>query len=353
MRLGKFRHVNNKELFVKIIKHPFFGIIMLGVALLIILPFSGYTLRGALGQSITFTVVALGFSILLGYSGLASLGTAGFAGIGAYSLGYLTNQMGFPFIVTLIVTLSFAIILGTIVGFISLRIEGIYLGIITLGLSEIVNQVFISLFGDGNYQLSAFRLFGIKMNAQSTFILLVIIMVVVMLIIFNVSKSPTGRAMLAMKNSESAAQAMGISILKYRLLAFIIATVFAALGGMLYMAFQKNVSPATSSQPGVFNLGYSLNILAAVVIGGSRSIFGIFFGSLLVYRFDVILNALFRNASINGNLIIILSGVIIILIVMFYPGGLSRLALMTKLKIKNFFKKMKVKWKEYRYGKED
>jgi branched-chain amino acid transport system permease protein len=319
---------------------------------LFILPLVGYTLRGAIGQSITFTIVALGFSILLGFSGLASLGTAGFAGIGAYSLGLLTNEMGFPFFLSLIVTLSFAIVLGLIVGFISLRIEGMYLAIITLGLSEILNQVFISIFGDGTYNLSRFQLFGIKMNTPMTGMLIIIIMVITMIVIYNIAKSPTGRAMLAMKNSESAAQAMGISIMKYRLLAFVIATVFASLGGMLYMAFERNVSPATGSQPGVFNLGYSLNILAAVVIGGSRSIFGIFFASLLVYRFDVIVNALFKGAEINGNWILILSGAIIIIIVMFYPGGFSRLALNMKFKFRMWLAKIKAKWKEYRYGKD-
>ncbi|MGD9887480.1 MAG: branched-chain amino acid ABC transporter permease [Bacilli bacterium] len=349
----KFKHhFKIKNWLLKTMKHPFFGIIVLGMILLFIFPLSGYTLRGAIGQSLTFTIVALGFSILLGFSGLASLGTAGFAGVGAYSLGLLTNDLGFPFIVSLIVTLLFAIIIGVIVGFVSLRIEGMYLAIITLGLSSILNQVFISMFGDGTYVLSRFELFGMPINVPMTGMLIVLILVIMMMAVSNVSKSPTGRAMIAMKNSESAAQAMGISVLKYRLLAFIIATVLAALGGMLYMAFERNMSPSTSSQPGVFNLAYSLNILAAVVIGGSRSIFGIFFASLFVYRFDVIVNALFRGVEINGNWILILSGVIIILMIMFYPGGFSRLALDAKFKFKKFFAKQKLKWKEYRYGKD-
>jgi branched-chain amino acid transport system permease protein len=349
----KFRnHFSFKTWLRKIIKHRFFGILLLGVALLFILPLSGYTLRGAIGQSLTFTIVALGFSVLLGFSGLASLGTAGFAGIGAYSLGLLTNDLGFPFFLSFIVTMVFAIILGVIVGFISLRIEGMYLAIITLGLSSILNQVFISIFGDGTYTLSRFELFGSRINVPTTGMIIVFVLVIIMIAVANIAKSPTGRAMLAMKNSESAAQAMGISVLKYRLLAFIIATVLAALGGMLYMAFERNMSPSTLSQPGVFNLAYSLNILAAVVIGGSRSIFGIFFASLFVYRFDVIVNALFRGAEINGNWILILSGAIIILMVMFYPGGFSRLALDVKFKIKQFVQKTKQKWKEYRYGKD-
>ena len=128
--------------------HPYFGFAII-VALMFLVQLLRLMGVNAFGSTMIFTIVALGFSILLGYGGLASLGTAGFVGLGAYALVYFTNTTPLPILLTVIIIVLAAIILGTIVGFISLRIEGMYLAIITLGLSEILNELF-------KYNLSIF-----------------------------------------------------------------------------------------------------------------------------------------------------------------------------------------------------
>ena len=99
----------------------------------------------AIGNTLIYAIIAIGFCLLLGYSGLASLGTAGFIGLGAYSAFYVVQEMGMPYIAALVVTLAVSIGIGVVVGFISLRIEGIYLAILTLGLAEIIRNLLMAL----------------------------------------------------------------------------------------------------------------------------------------------------------------------------------------------------------------
>ncbi|MCK7488246.1 MAG: branched-chain amino acid ABC transporter permease [Bacillus subtilis] len=119
--------------------HPYFGFILIGVLLLgvqliqslgVNIPTS---IMRAFGLTMVYIVIGLGFAILLGYAGLASLGTAGFVGIGTYALGYFTKQSGYSVGAIVVISILGAVVIGAIVGFISLRIEGMYLAIITLG----------------------------------------------------------------------------------------------------------------------------------------------------------------------------------------------------------------------------
>ena len=120
--------------------NPLAQIALVGVALVLVqmLAMSGIVSSSfayALGNTLIYAIVAIGFCLLLGYSGLASLGTAGFIGLGAYAAFYIVQGLGAPYFVALLVTLAVSVILGIAVGFISLRIEGIYLAILTLALA--------------------------------------------------------------------------------------------------------------------------------------------------------------------------------------------------------------------------
>ena len=172
--------------------------------------------------------------LLMGYSGLASLGTGGFIGIGTYAVYYIMNESGLQFWVAILVALLVAALIGVIVGFISLRIEGIYLVILTLGLSEILRNLYMVV--EDRIKVGNFEIFnGIEIKRQHAIFIVSVALVIIMIITHNIINSPTGRAMLAMKNSTAAAQAMGISLLKYRLMAFVICTMYAALSGVMLM----------------------------------------------------------------------------------------------------------------------
>ena len=152
--------------------------------------------------------------------------------------------------------------------------------------------------------------------------------------------------MLAMKNSTSAAQAMGISLLKYRLLAFVICTAYASLSGVMLMITVR--SATASFGTGFYALITSLNILAAVIIGGYKSIWGAIFGTFIMYGLQTTLLNNVEFLSENPVIITFISGVLVILVVMFYPGGLAQLFGELKAKIK----KQAAKRKEAIYGKD-
>jgi branched-chain amino acid transport system permease protein len=370
-----------------ITNHPYFGFILIGALLLSVQLLQNIgvdiptSIMRAFGLTMIYIIIGLGFAILLGYAGLASLGTAGFVGIGTYALGYLTNQSGLSIGLIVVLSILGAVVIGAIVGFISLRIEGMYLAIITLGLSEILNEIFKNAVpitnGTNGLEMQQLVLFGkyMTISKETVFTALAVILVIMILFTYNIIKSPTGRAMLAMKNSESAAQAMGVSVLCYRLLAFMIATVFALIGGILYMAYINFTIPTT------WSLAFSLNLLAAVIVGGSRSIWGIVMGSFMIFGLDL---AVFQRIvltpdrneaiarfiaqfpehtenmtrffnSLQGLLPIatyIFNGVLIILVVMFYPGGLYQLFLTIKQKVVQGIKKIKHDWMVKRYGQD-
>jgi branched-chain amino acid transport system permease protein len=311
----------------KFMKSRYRNYIIFGL-ILVILPFlqqfgilKSSTIQ-ILGNVIFYAIVGIGLNILLGYSGLISLGTAGFMGLGAYLSAYLTSDMGLPFIVSLVISVAVPVAIGLVIGLISLRIEGYYLAIATLAVSEILRQVFVEFdfltngFSGKNASYPKL-LMMFKLDRHWTFILLSVALVVLMILTDNFINSRSGRALLTMRGSESAAQAMGINLLKYKSIAFGLATMFAALGGVLYVHFVR------FSYPDSWTLTLSLQIVAVIVIGGMRTMSGPVIGSFVVFGVpELILKRLPIIGEIDG-LAFIFTGLLIIVIILFYPQGLA------------------------------
>lgn len=345
---------------LRLSKHPYFGVLLtIGIFFsLHILGQFGIVQPSTINlitPVLIFYVVALGFMILLGYAGLASLGTAGFIGLNAYIIAHVTGTLGMPTELSWILGLVISIMLGVIIGFISLRIQGLYLAIITLGISEILLELFKNLIditrGNTGYNLFSLQFLGmtIKQSDRFSFAYYIVLFVVgmMMIVVINLINSPTGKAMLAMKNSPSAAQAMGIGLLKYRLFAFVFATFAAGLGGLLYF------TSSLVSHPSTWGIALSLNILASVVIGGMKSIYGVFFGTFIIFG----INDLFlKNISFFAqypSAYLILNGFLIILVIMFYPGGLVRFFSDLYKVFTSLLRKIKHIYMEARYGQID
>lgn len=310
-------------------RHPLSQIILFVIILAVIqlLSMAGIvsnSLVFAIGNTLIYAIIAIGFCLLLGYSGLASLGTAGFIGLGAYSAFYVVQEMGMPYIAALLITLAISIGIGVVVGFISLRIEGIYLAILTLGLAEIIRNLLMALKSTIQIEIENVRLFGLLMDTRGGYFLILLTFAVLFWLTANLINSPTGRAMLAMKNSTSAAQAMGISLMKYRLLAFVISTIFAAIGGLLYMMYVRTMTTATST---LLTLTTSLNILGAVIIGGAKSLWGTTFGVFIIYGIQSMFLSRIPFFIENPAFMTMVTGVLIILVVMFFPGGFAQIAM--------------------------
>lgn len=342
-----------RDFFSRLRSHPVtgyavFALVLMAMQLLAGLDVISSSFVTAVGSTIIFVIIGLGFCLLLGYSALASLGTAGFIGIGAYCAYYCLAEWGLTIGIAFVMAVAAALVIGIIVGYISLRIEGIYLAIVTLGVAEILKEVLSAICDTIKLKGAQIMLFGmdsLRLKTEHIFYGMVLILFLLMLITHNLMNSPTGRAMLAMKNSTSAAQAFGISLLKYRLLAFIISIVYAAVAGLLYMLYIRYVSNSSST---LFSLATSLNILGAVIIGGTKSIWGTVGGTFIIYGIDKMFLqdiAFFRN---NPTLITLFCGLLVVLVVMFYPGGLAQLVLEIRVKLVSWRKNRR----EARYGKD-
>ena len=341
---GRLTAVLRSVLANPILHFVLFGALMVWIGYLSGSKVLPYSLQSGLATTFSYSIAAVGFCLLMGYSGLASLGTGGFIGIGCYSVYYVMGESGLPFGAAVLTALAIAIVIGLIVGFISLRIEGIYLVILTLGLSEILRNLFVAV--QDSIYLSEVKLLGMSVPRSASIYVVTALLVVIMILTHNIIVSPTGRAMLAMKNSTSAAQAMGISLMKYRLLAFVICTIYAVLSGLMLMVTVR--SAMASDGNGFYALITSLNILAAVIIGGYRSIWGSVFGCFVMYGLQTMFLNRIPFLQENPEFITFVSGILVILVVMFYPGGLAQLVQEGKAKVTALYRK----WKEGKYGKD-
>ena len=344
-----------------LLKNPLIYFVLMGIVIIILGKLANqkiipYSLSKTLATLVVYGIISIGFCLLLGYSGLASLGTAGFVGVGAMVAHVIIQKYpinltlggqvyNISIFVAIIGAILVSVLIGMFVGFISLRIEGMYLAILTLGLAEIIFQLLENLAsilnGTATIKVSGSNaiLWLTKLDNASKCSLCVVIFVVLLILTQNLINSPTGRAMVTMKNSTSAAQAMGISLIKYRLLAFVISTVYAAIGGLLYITCITG-AVSTTDDP-LLSLNTSLNILGAVIIGGSKSLWGVLLGVMILFGIQPLFLNEIEFFEKNPSFMGLVSGILIVIIVMFFPGGLSQLFTELKYKVKKLIKKIK------------
>lgn len=292
-----------------------------------------------IGITCIYTIAALGLNVLLGFSGLVSLGMAGFMGLAAYISAYVVETLNWPFEIAVLAAIVIPTVLGLIVGVLSLKFEGIYLGIATLVVAEILREIFINVTeftgGASGSNAGYPMLFGsFQMNRTHTYYLIIIVMILVFILTHNLTKGHLGRALNAMRGSEAAAQAMGVNIFKYRLIAFGIATVLASVSGVLYVHY------VGLSYPTTWNLMLSLDFLAIIVVGGFRSIFGTFIGAFIIFGMSEIF---LKPIPALANITPLIKGILIIIFILYNPNGIASF----KGKIQNWIRRKKGKKDEF------
>ena len=171
------------------------------------------------------TIMAASLNLILGYTGQLSIGHAAFMSLGAYSSALVTLHFGFPFIISLLCGALFSAIFGVIIGIPTLKLKGDYLAIATLGFGEIVRIVCLNLDITGGAM-------GLRGIPKKTTLLWVVLAVLVTVFILNrIIKSRIGRALIAIREDETAADSMGINSTYYKILCFGVGAFFAGLGG--------------------------------------------------------------------------------------------------------------------------
>jgi len=311
--------------------------------------------------ALLYIVLALGLNVVIGFAGLLDLGYIAFYAVGAYSYAllaspHLTTQfpaiaalfpagLHFPLWGALIISFGLAAIFGVLLGFPTLKLRGDYLAIVTLGFGEII-RIFLNNLdrplnltngpkGIGN--IDPIELFGIKLSKPMSiwgfeipslyllFYFFLILAVLVAMVCSRLEHSRIGRAWVAIREDEIAAEAMGIETRNMKLLAFAIGASFAGAAGVLFAAFQGFVSPES------FTLWESIVVLAMVVMGGMGHIPGVILGALLLAIFPELLRSiaapiqqfLFGSVLVDTEIIRqLLYGLALILIMLYRPNGI-------------------------------
>jgi branched-chain amino acid transport system permease protein len=290
-----------------------------------------------------YSVAGLGLMLLAGFTGLFSLGHAAFLGVGAYTHAVLTNA-GVPFPIALACAAGLSAAVGLVVGLPALRVKGIYLGIATLSFGFIVEEVLARwesvTGGNAGIHIKKPDIFGWVLETGDQFYYLcLVITVLATLGILNLLRSPTGRAFVAIRDSEISAQSMGIHLAYYKTLSFALSAGLAGIAGALYAHKLQFISPDQ------FNILQSIDLLLMIVIGGVGSVHGAFLGAIFLITMPQAI-ALFKDylpAAVGQapGLQGLVYGVVLIAFVLFEPMGLYGrwLKIRTYLQMFPFYRK--------------
>ncbi len=259
-----------------------------------------------------YSIGVMGQNLLIGYTGQISFGQAGFLAIGAFAFGHM-RVWGAPFLVALAGAGGVAALAGVVVGFPSLRLKGPYLSIATLGFGVAVYQVFVNweVLSGGRSGLSIARLtpmLGLT-GTQTVYYTYVLLLAVFTLATYNIVSSYIGRAFVAIRDSDIAAEVHGVNLTRYKLLAFAISSFYAGVHGALYAQVLGHIEPQ------IFNIGESLTLFVAVIIGGVASIEGSILGAAFVLLVPKVFSE-FRE------MVPIVYGATILIVLIFEPRGL-------------------------------
>ena len=271
-----------------------------------------------------YSIAGLGLMLLAGFTGLFSLGHAAFLGVGAYTQAVLTNA-GLPFPIALACAAGLSAAVGLVVGLPALRVKGIYLGIATLSFGFIVEEVFARwekvTGGNAGIHIKAPDMFGWKLDSGEAFYFLCLVIAIVStLAILNLLRSPTGRAFVAIRDSEISAQSMGIHLARYKTLSFALSAALAGIAGALYAHKLQFISPEQ------FNILQSIDLLLMIVVGGVGSVHGAFLGAIFLISMpqaislvkDYLPSAIGQAPGLQS----VVYGMVLIAFVLFEPLGL-------------------------------
>jgi len=334
-----------------------FGIV--GFGLLALLPLfpppwvatTGISLGGTMAQFVMIAIIAIGLNVVVGQAGLLDLGYVGFYAVGAYTVALLTspdspwNKMGatgffskdWAWLSCVPIAMAVTALAGLILGTPTLRLRGDYLAIVTLGFGEIIrlladnlsdvtngsrglNQIAYPRVGESerlpNGVFSAGNSSGDANYGTWWFWLGLLLMIGILLLVGNLERSRVGRAWVAIREDEDAAEVMGVNTFRFKLWAFVIGAGIGGLSGALYAGQVQYVAPTN------FNIINSMLFLVAVVLGGQGNKLGVIFGAfIIVYLPNRLLGVELFGVNL-GDLKYLFFGLALVVLMIFRPQGL-------------------------------
>ena len=315
----------------------------------VIIPLAGddFLINAVMTPFLIFSLAAIGLNLLTGYTGLLSLGSGAFMGVGAYACYKLTSIFPDVNIIIWILTSGFfAALVGAVFGLPAVRIKGFYLAIATLAAQFFLEWCFTRIAWLYNYNVSAAievpqrTLFGIPItgpNATATTRYLIVLTIVVAMtwIASNIVHGRIGRMWMAVRDMDIAAELMGIRLLPTKLLAFAVSSFYCGVAGAMMVFLWYGGAEST-----VFNINQSFTILFMIIIGGLGSLLGSYLGAALIFIMPIVLRfvppelGIPVHAATVEHVTFMIVGALIIFFLIVEPHGLARLWQIAKQKLR-------------------
>ena len=313
-------------------KPIFFALLAIAVAFFPIVVASSYWLN-LVNLAISFSIACLGLNIVLGYTGQLSLAQAAFWGVGAYTSALLTTRLGLPVWPAMLLAFVVAGCFGILLGVPTLKLSGHYLAMTTIGFGIIlqlvlINQISLTGGSDGIMKIPAPSIGSFELDDPDTYFYVAAVSLIFFTwVSIRLKASRYGRAFLAIRGNEMAAETMGIDTTMYKVTAFALSAAFAGYGGAIFAhGMSHYISPDT------FSFDQSVILLAMTVLGGDGSAIGAIVGAVLLSLIPEILRFL-------KDYYMMVYGAGIVSVMIFMPGGIAALANSLRL-----VKQVKVAW---------
>ena len=287
-----------------------------GIILLILPFFIGKYYIFLLSLLAVYALVSLGLNLLMGYTGQIAAGHAGFLALGAYFTAIAgTLAEGLPCLVILLLAGLFTGTIGFILGIPILRLKGFYIAMATMAFGVVVSEVILQWSsltgGDDGFNVPTATIAGFVFDSDLKLYYLVISVTIVLTILArNLVNGYIGRAFIALRESEIAAQTIGIDLAKYKTIAFAVSAFYTGVAGGLFAYL------ITFLSPDAFTLELSMDFIAMIVIGGMASILGSIIGAVILTGMQQVLAGL-------QDLQVLIFGISLILFMIFMPRGIS------------------------------
>jgi branched-chain amino acid transport system permease protein len=285
--------------------------------ILLILPlFLGKYTVFLLSLLAVYALVSLGLNLLMGYTGQIAAGHAGFLAIGAYVTAIVSaNFEWLPCFAILFLAGLFSGIIGFLLGIPILRLKGFYIAMATLAFGVVISEVILQWSsmtgGDDGFSVPTARIAGFVFDSDyKLFYLIIPVTIVMTLLAKNLVNGYIGRAFIALRESEIAAQTIGIDLAKYKTIAFAISAFYTGVAGGLFAYL------ITFLSPDAFTIELSIDFIAMIVIGGMGSILGSIIGAVILTGMQQILAGLL-------DMQILIFGISLIVFMIFMPRGIS------------------------------
>jgi branched-chain amino acid transport system permease protein len=264
-----------------------------------------------LGEALIMSLLALSFNLLFGYMGQLSFGQAAFYGISGYTVAMLITKAHFNFWLSLAAGVLVAAVLGLIIGFFCVRLRGIYFSILTLAFGQLIYFVIYKWhdFTGGDDGIQGVYPPDLLNSPINYYFFILIVFILATFILWRIVNSPFGYTLKSMRENSERTEFLGISIVRYQLMAFIIAAAYAGLAGALWAPFYRSMAPSA-----LFWLK-SAEPVNAAILGGSSLFFGPIFGMFIMTFF----HAWVLAYTVFWAFIM---GVLILTVIFFLPGGM-------------------------------